>query len=199
MILNISLAIAAGIMTWSFSEYALHNWYGHVPKGKNKFSKEHLTHHAKKDYFASPAEKAKMAVPILGFSAAATIPFFGVAVGISYSLTFGMTYLAYEFFHRLCHTHAPKTRLGAFLRKHHFYHHFGNPWKNHGVTSAIWDRVFNTFVKPDTIQVPQKFAMDWLIDESGEVKPQFQKDYAIIQYSKKLPEQNTLTPVTNMI
>ena len=32
----------AGLLAWTFAEYAIHNWYGHLGKGRNEFSREHL-------------------------------------------------------------------------------------------------------------------------------------------------------------
>ena len=53
------LAFLAGVLTWSFAEYALHDWYGHRQRGKNDFSREHLTHHAKREYFTPTWKKVK--------------------------------------------------------------------------------------------------------------------------------------------
>jgi len=43
----------------------------------------------------------------------------------------------------------------------------------------VWDKVFGTLTVPDQVQVPRRLAMRWLLDEDGEVKPQFREDYAL--------------------
>jgi hypothetical protein len=35
---------------------------------------------------------------------------------------------------------------------------------NHGVTTPLWDIVFGTYEEPETIRVPKKIVMPWLID-----------------------------------
>ncbi len=54
------LFLFIGIITWTFTEYMLHRFLGHVHKGKNFFKAEHLTHHSKANYFA-PAYKKVIA------------------------------------------------------------------------------------------------------------------------------------------
>ena len=46
---------AAGFVLWTFTEYGLHNWAGHLPKGRHGL-KEHLDHHRDVTY-ATPARK----------------------------------------------------------------------------------------------------------------------------------------------
>ncbi len=51
MALTILIAFSLGLLTWTFTEYAMHHWVGHKAKGKNAFSKEHLKHHRLGNYF----------------------------------------------------------------------------------------------------------------------------------------------------
>ena len=43
--LEIVTAVIVGMFSWSFAEYGIHNWVGHLGRGKNPFSREHLRHH----------------------------------------------------------------------------------------------------------------------------------------------------------
>ena len=179
------LTILAGILSWSFAEYGLHNWYGHVAKGKNDFSREHLTHHARKGYFAPAKKKARLAIPVALMAILISSQFVGFWMGLLYTISFISTYLAYEHFHYVMHTYPPRNDIGSYLRKHHFYHHFHNPWKNHGVTSPIWDMVFRTYEKTVKIRVPESHVLDWLMDpQTGEIAGRFAQDYEIIRYKK---------------
>lgn len=172
-------ALAAGILSWSFAEYALHCWIGHHGRGKNLFSREHLRHHGQKDYFSPVTKKALAAVPAISALAIGAGALLG-PVGVVYALSFGLGYVLYECLHLRLHSHPPQNTLGRFLRRYHFYHHFHNPWKNQGVTSPLWDGVFGTRIMPEgPIQVPPRHALDWLLDETGEVKACYRQDYQL--------------------
>lgn len=186
-ILYIPISLALGILTWSFAEYALHNWYGHVAKGRNRFSREHLKHHTNGQYFAPTWEKAIAASIAMAIATPAALWIAGTLLGLCYALAFAATYLGYEWFHRRCHTHAPKTRYGVWMRKHHLHHHYTRPKENHGVTSTIWDHVFRTITPSSTVRVPERkiFEVPWLVDEKGEVLPEFADDYVIARPHQK--------------
>lgn len=176
--------VLLGIFSWSFAEYALHNWGGHLAKGKNPFSKEHLKHHAKKDYFSPHSKKSLMAVPVLVLMGFITGLWLSPLIACLYTLSFGLTYLGYEICHYRLHAYAPRGPVGRFLRKHHFHHHFQNPWTNHGVTSPIWDYVFRTKTPvEEAITVPKSHVLDWLCDEDGNIKTEYQRDYKLKQYA----------------
>ena len=46
MIVGLVISLTAGFLVWTFVEYAMHNFNGHRMKGRTKFSREHLKHHA---------------------------------------------------------------------------------------------------------------------------------------------------------
>ena len=172
----------SGMLFWTLLEYVLHRFLGHRPKGKNAFTKEHLRHHREGHYFAPAIEKAKLAVVILG---GITLLFgiFGFWLeGLSFAGGITLLYLIYEMIHKRAHTHAPvgMNFYGRWVRRHHFYHHFREPHKNHGVTSPIWDIVFGTYAKAEVIPVPKALALVWLVDDSGSVLPQFQNRYKLV-------------------
>lgn len=157
-------SIILGGLFWTFMEYMLHRFLGHVIP-KNKFYIEHQKHHHLKDYFVSAWIKA---ISCLAFGApVALISIFiaGPRIGGFFTTGFLSMYLYYEWYHRHLHVAPPKGFLSSLLRSHHFYHHFGNENLNHGVTSPIWDIVFRTYhpSKKIVISVPKKFKMDWLI------------------------------------
>ena len=53
-------------------------------------------------------------------------------------------YLAYEAAHWRAHHARPRAGLGRALRRHHLRHHFGDPGRNFGISSPLWDMVFRT-------------------------------------------------------
>jgi sterol desaturase/sphingolipid hydroxylase (fatty acid hydroxylase superfamily) len=97
-----------------------------------------------------------------------TIAGFGVLLNcVSYALAFGTGFSAaygyYEYFHWSLHQYAASSSYGRWARRHHFYHHFHEPKMNHGVTSPIWDILFDTY-RPvqEAVCVPRSLAMRWM-------------------------------------
>lgn len=177
--ITIAIHLALGAAVWSFAEYALHNWYGHLGRGTNEFSREHLAHHANGNYFTAIGRKARMAAVAIGALGLLVFAVLGPVRGLAFTAGFLAMYVAYEVLHRRAHTHAPIGPYGRWLRRHHFHHHFRNPKANHGVTSPIWDLVFGTFERPGVVRVPRKQAMSWLLGADGEVDARHARDYEL--------------------
>lgn len=187
--MNTLAYFSAGAATWSLMEYSLHRFVGHEKKGSGDFAKkfleEHIHHHAEKDYFSPNEEKIKASVPVVAGAAAVASLLFGPRRGLAYAAGLTGGYAGYEALHRSLHVSEPKNAYARWARKNHFSHHFSNPKANHGVTSPVWDMVFGTHEKIDQVRVPERHAMDWLLDEKGEIKPQFAADYALKNRRKK--------------
>ncbi len=185
LLISLTLPLLAGVAMWSFTEYAMHNWYGHVAKGRNHFSRQHLLHHARKDFFAPPIEKALAALGASAIVFPLAILASGVLSGVLFGLGFVGMYLMYELVHWRAHRAPPTGPYSRWVRRNHFSHHFSNPKENHGVTSPIWDLVFRTWKDPGVVRVPRRHAMDWLTDAQGAVLPQFQADYVLVGGKRK--------------
>lgn len=174
------VAILLGAFTWTFAEYALHNWVFHGTKGRNRFNAEHIAHHARTSYFAPASKKALFAALITATLSPVAVLLAGPVPGFAYVGGYVAGYLIYEVIHRRTHTHAPRGPYGRWVRKHHMHHHFHNPKMNHGVTSPLWDLVFRTYEKPGLVRVPKRQAMLWLIDKAtGNVFEKYAHDYHI--------------------
>lgn len=180
VVLTVLAFVALGFVVWSFLEYVLHRFAFHERRGANYGSREHLRHHARRDYFFWRNWEAWVGVVLVG--AALVLPGWllaGPAGGVAFGVGFVVAYFTYEGIHALAHVRPPRTRYGRWFRKHHFHHHFAEPLRNQGVTSATWDHVFGTWSDPGQVQVPRRMAMVWLLDETGEVREPFRSDYAI--------------------
>ena len=105
----------------------------------------------------------------------------GVSSTTAWSVGWGwvLGYAFYEWLHMACHLWGPRTAYGAFVRRHHFHHHFGAPLRNHGVTSPVWDHVFGTYDRVEQVVVPRRLAFRWLLDDDGEVRPEHRSDYEV--------------------
>jgi sterol desaturase/sphingolipid hydroxylase (fatty acid hydroxylase superfamily) len=188
------IAFVLGALGWTFTEYAMHNWVGHKGKGKNEFSREHLKHHSKGDYFAPAHRKVAAAAAVLSAQFAVVGLIAGWLAGGMFTFGFGLAYVGYEWLHRRLHTHGPINGYGRWARLHHFHHHFGNPKMNHGVTTPIWDWVFRTYEPVESVNVPVPLAMEWLCDpETGDVKPAFAQEYTLSH--RKSRKQRALPPI----
>ncbi len=186
-----ALLFSAGAVTWTLMEYTLHRFAGHenaigLDLGE-KFHKEHIRHHAEKDYFAPTEEKAKAMLSTVAGVGVLSSLLMGPRRGLTYTAGLGAMYLGYEVLHRRLHVAGPKNAYARWARKNHFHHHFNNPKSNHGVTSPVWDYVFGTHEKTDgQVRVPERHAMDWLTDPAtGEVKEEYQADYMLRGRRKK--------------
>lgn len=187
-LLPVLLGFTLGAMGWSFAEYALHNWVGHLSRGRTRFSREHLQHHAERLYFTPTRTKLLLALPKLGVLAALAVWGLGWAAGSSLWVGFASAYLGYELLHRRLHTHPPRGPYGRWARKHHFYHHFHGPHQNHGVSSPLWDLVFGTYTPVERVRVPERMAMRWLLDpETGEVRAELVEDYELARRRRSAP------------
>jgi sterol desaturase/sphingolipid hydroxylase (fatty acid hydroxylase superfamily) len=178
--LNLLAALISGVLTWTLLEYVIHRFLGHhrALVRRSPFGIEHTAHHSKGDYFAATWKKAGAAVVVLGIMTPLAISGLGLGVGLVYSVSFVSFYLVYEWLHRRLHTAEGIGPYGRWARRHHFFHHFHDPSKNHGVTSPLWDWVFGTAATASTITVPEKLAMRWLVDpESGDVHRHLQGRY----------------------
>ena len=151
-ILMIIATLIAGIASWTLMEYLLHRFLGHTPRKylvRTRFYKEHSKHHYIKNYFAKTLDKVLtlLAIGPLSYFIAQNIvsPLYATV----FTLGFVGMYCCYEIVHRRMHVVPPPHSYAAKMRAHHFYHHDIDESMNHGVTVAIWDRVFGTYVKPE--------------------------------------------------
>lgn len=171
------LAFALGAVGWTFVEYTLHRWGAHEGPNKLEFQTEHLTHHARANYFA-PAHKKLWAAARVVLPMGAVGWFLPGGTGLAFTAGFGLMYAGYEWLHRRIHTHPPRGPYSRLVRKHHFVHHYMDAKSNHGVTSPVWDLVFGTRrVVEGAVRVPPRLAPLWLFDEDGEIRPAHTADY----------------------
>ncbi|HHH28142.1 MAG TPA: hypothetical protein ENK57_07325 [Polyangiaceae bacterium] len=187
------LSAAAGVAGWSASEYLIHRFLGHewAKKHRNAFSVEHVKHHATTSYFAPSWKKGLAAVAASAVMAPVTSLLLGRRAGLAFTAGYVTMYLTYEVLHRRAHTHAPTGPYSRWVRRNHFAHHFMSPKDNHGVTSPFWDHVFGTARplddadgNPIRIKVPARHAMPWLVNEHGELRPEFAADYELVVKGK---------------
>jgi sterol desaturase/sphingolipid hydroxylase (fatty acid hydroxylase superfamily) len=179
--LLLALGLPLGIVLWSFMEYVLHRFAFHEARGRNYGSREHLRHHGSEDtvlesWYLSWAGVLLVSLGLLPFlGRLAGQPDLGWGIGIGYLVAYGF----YDLVHWRAHRRPYANRYEHMVRKHHFIHHFHAPLKNHGVTTPFWDHVFGTYVDVDVVRVPRRMAMRWMVDEHGEVLPEYRGTYEL--------------------
>ncbi len=179
--LTLAGAFFGGAFSWTLCEYVLHRWF-HVARGSNPASSEHLRHHARRLYrvnWLSWVAWAGVFVVGLGAIPAAAWVLLPYPDALALGAGWVVSYFVYEWIHAVNHLWAPRTAYGRWARKSHFHHHFGAPMKNFGVTMPLWDLVFRTYDTPEKVAVPRRLVMVWLLDENGEVRPEFRDDYVV--------------------
>lgn len=176
--LSTTTAAVLGAVAWTGVEYGLHRFVMHEKRGPKIASSEHLHHHADVTYFSPMSKKVLSAAATTAVVYPVAHLLGGRRVAVAFTTGMIGTYFGYEVTHRRIHTHAPINGWGRWMRRHHLRHHFGSPMRNHGVTTPLWDRVFRTTEEGDeVVTVPRRMAPVWLLDEQGEVRPEYADTY----------------------
>lgn len=172
--------VLLGMAAWSFAEYLMHRFAMHTARGRGLASREHLRHHAERDSVLESWYYAWTGVVLVGLGmgslAARGLGPVGWALGAGWVAAYG----TYDWIHWRAHRRPIANPYERFVRRHHFHHHFGHPLANHGVTTPFWDMVFGTYERVDgPLRVPRRLAMVWLVDEAGDVRPEYAPDWVL--------------------
>lgn len=181
--ITVLVGFVAGFLAWGLGEYLLHRFAMHELYGKGIMSREHLRHHVKADWnFGGLMLLSWLGIVLVGSVLLLPLGWLTVSLpfGISLAVGWAVGYFFYEYHHAASHLKAPKGRYTTLVRHHHFHHHFGHPMSNHGVTTPFWDIVFRTREKPDVVRVPRRMAMPWLLDDAGQLRPEFADRYQLV-------------------
>ncbi len=139
-----------GIITWTLVEYCIHRFIFHYepssPWGQRLHYLLHGVHH---DYPSDP--KRLVMPPVISLATAVVICFvlislFGPVHPWPFAAGFALGYIVYDSLHYVLH-HFPcrAIKLGAWLKRYHFQHHFRDDRRGFGVSSPLWDYVFGTY------------------------------------------------------
>ncbi|HUY19745.1 MAG TPA: sterol desaturase family protein [Candidatus Binataceae bacterium] len=135
---------AAGLLAWTFLEYAIHGWLSH----------RFVT-------FVTPLHQVHHRDPSAVFALGAWLPtaaIFGLLL-IGFGMTPATIFVAglvagfaiYELVHYRLHFAPAVGRFEARLRARHLAHHLAMDDRCLGVTTALWDRIFGSAARPDDI------------------------------------------------
>lgn len=143
--------VCTGLLAWSLFEYGLHRVLMHS-RNRRLWELLHQEHHQMRQMEDGAHRLLHPAIPITLFvllSWGGSAPA-GLVAGV---LGFWAGYLAYELIHWTHHHPTLALRLTRYRYfetrlRFHYDHHFRHPRANYGFTSALWDRVFGTYVTP---------------------------------------------------
>ena len=136
---------ALGLFLWTFAEYVIHGWLGHMLAGRA--AALHLVHH--RDPHAVFTIGAWLPLVILWTT---TLVVFGLC---SWTILLsGITsgFALYEFVHYHIHFHRSGNSVDRYLHARHLTHHRKGSDSYFGVTSPLWDLIFGT--EPSSYPAP---------------------------------------------
>lgn len=139
---------AGGVFFWTFAEYILHRFVFHYhPKGKVGQRIHFIAHGVHHDY---PNDSMRLVMPpsislplaVLFYGAYYLI--FGAALMNGFFAGFVLGYLIYDELHYATHHANWNFTWFQKIKKHHMKHHYQSPDDGFGVSSPVWDVVFNS-------------------------------------------------------
>jgi len=155
-----------GLFAWTFVEYVMHRFVFHYEPTTSIGKKIHfLAHGVHHDY---PNDAKRLVLP-----PSVSIPlaicfyyFFKFSVGAYYFpffyASFLMGYLAYDMIHFAIHHFKINNKYWAAIKEHHMKHHYKESDAGFGVSSPIWDAIFNSGFKSEKTGIQK-------IDDLGSV------------------------------
>ncbi|MDT0641499.1 sterol desaturase family protein [Zunongwangia sp. F363] len=141
------LLFAAGLFFFTFVEYIMHRYLYHIPATSERKKKISYTMHGvHHDY---PKDKSRLAMPPLLSLIIATVLFiiYRAVLGdyvFGFLAGFLIGYAAYLAVHYSVHAFKVPNNFLKTLWHHHSIHHYREPDRAFGVSSALWDHIFRT-------------------------------------------------------
>ncbi|HEY0741542.1 MAG TPA: sterol desaturase family protein [Chryseosolibacter sp.] len=142
--------ILLGVLVFTWAEYQIHRRIFHLKPSTPKRAKLQYTIHGV--HHELPEDKSRLAMPpVLSLAIATGLVFLFKWIAGSFSLAFlagfFTGYAGYLFVHYLVHAYrAPKNRF-KILWRHHHIHHYKDDTCAFGVSSPLWDYIYNTMPK----------------------------------------------------
>jgi sterol desaturase/sphingolipid hydroxylase (fatty acid hydroxylase superfamily) len=142
----------AGLLVWTLTEYLVHRFLFHFQPttvwGKRMLFLFHGVHHVQ------PHIKTRLVMPPIISMPGGLLSFMlfrTVFVGVGHEALmwpvfagFGLGYITYDLLHYAEHHLPMRGALLKFLKRHHMEHHYKTPQARFGVSTDLWDGVFQT-------------------------------------------------------
>ena len=137
-----------GLFVWTATEYLLHRFVFHKElKGKIGERIHFIFHGVHHDY---PSDRLRLVMPPSVSIPLAALFYWIFSLILSpahlYSFFPGfiLGYLFYDMTHYAIHHFNFKNSIWKNIKQHHMLHHYSDPTKGYGVSSALWDKIFRS-------------------------------------------------------
>lgn len=145
---DVTLYFLFGLAFWTLAEYVLHRWVFHFHPSSGWGKRIHFIFHGvHHDY---PKDRLRLVMPLSASIPMAAIIYFIFYIFFSeFTLAaffggFLLGYLIYDECHYAMHHANFKSGWFKKIKDHHMLHHYSDPDKGFGVSSAIWDKIFDS-------------------------------------------------------
>lgn len=137
-----------GFFFWSYTEYVLHRFLFHYlptsQAGKRFIFLVHGIHHDDPDDQRRLLMPPIPAIVLASFFYLAFCTVLGFQYAQGFFAGFMVGYLCYDYIHFFSHYGRYQNGIMKILQQNHMRHHFKNDGKLYGVSSPLWDYIFNT-------------------------------------------------------
>ncbi|XP_065352875.1 uncharacterized protein Fa2h [Cloeon dipterum] len=143
--------LVLGTFLWTALEYTLHRWLFHMepPSHSPRLITFHFLIHG--IHHKVPFDGTRLVFPPAGSSILGMVLYLIfrtiLPTSILHSTAAGVTlgYMFYDMFHYYLHFGAPKPSSHFYyMKRYHNQHHFSQHESGYGITSPLWDVVFDT-------------------------------------------------------
>ena len=137
-----------GLAVWTATEYFLHRYIFHYHPTSEFGQRIHFIFHGvHHDY---PRDKKRLVMPPSASIPLAALFYFLISLIFSnvhlyaFFPGFILGYLIYDMLHYAMHHHNFKSGVMKKIKQHHMLHHYQDPGKGYGVSSALWDEILRS-------------------------------------------------------
>jgi len=140
-----------GLFAWSFVEYVLHRYVFHTELPGKIGRRIHFVVHGVHHDYPNDTHRLVM-VPSLSIPLGVLFYFLcWLVLGPNLASPFfaGLVsgYLIYDMTHYAIHHYGFKSKYWIRLKVYHMKHHYQQPHRGYGVSSALWDSIFHSKFK----------------------------------------------------
>ena len=143
------LFLAMGLVIWTITEYILHRFIFHFEPSSNWGKRIHFIFHGVHHDYPRDAKRLVMppsaSIPLaLWFYFLFSLIIVNKLLLYSFFSGFVAGYLVYDMMHYAMHHYNFKSPLMKRIKQHHMLHHYNDPTKGYGVSSSLWDVIFQS-------------------------------------------------------
>ena len=152
----IPFGFLGGLFLWTLAEYTLHRFLFHMPAKNEKMERIaflfHGVHHAQPQCKTRLVMPPVVSIPLAALFFGLFYLVFAVIFKVPHLIApvfsgFIIGYLIYDLTHYATHHFPMRSGYAKYIKRYHMQHHYKTPNKRFGVSSPLWDMVFNT--KPE--------------------------------------------------